>query len=336
LHHYTIKMMNNNTIDYDLTVWSEDDSFFVSNDPSPSQKQNVSPYLSTVEAWDINGMDAFWESLESDFGNDPHFKTEVMYNKVNSQPKVTAISEPNNLDALYLNASTFLSPVSIAPSSPENHSDDQIGEQKFDDTDLVFNLNDGEDLENTSAMDYLNTILASSTSLASDEDIDNTMSTINTMSLYSEEENVNTQSTIELNDYIVENKMPKKVNNKRKSRSSDSDDPIWEPKAKVANNRRGTKRSTLPTEVKKERKKDQNKTAANRYRLKKRAEQQEIEVFQDHEKNINDDLRQSLEKLQMELKVVLPLAQMAFANDPKRMLQLQMLQIRCLKHNLLD
>jgi len=57
-----------------------------------------------------------------------------------------------------------------------------------------------------------------------------------------------------------------------------------------------------------------------------------------HEKfaDVNTELRAQLQKLQMEFKVVFPLAKAAFASDPNRSLQLQMLDIRVLNDELLE
>jgi len=87
---------------------------------------------------------------------------------------------------------------------------------------------------------------------------------------------------------------------------------------------------------KKERKKIQNKSAANRYRMKKRVEQESVEHDMEIQLNANEQLKQALDKLQMEYRVVQPLAEAAFAGDPKRKLALQMLHIRVLRDNLLD
>jgi len=96
------------------------------------------------------------------------------------------------------------------------------------------------------------------------------------------------------------------------------------------------KRSKPSVEVKRERKRSQNKCAANRYRQKKRAEMDGMDKEHQHFADLNGQLRAQLQKLQMEFKVVYPLAKAAFASDPNRSLQLQMLDIRVLNEELLD
>ena len=130
---------------------------------------------------------------------------------------------------------------------------------------------------------------------------------------------------------------PKRVYKRRISNSSnESDDPEWDPKDPKARSNKKSRKSNVPVEVKKLRKKDQNKTAANRYRIKKREEQKLIENLQDNEEKIHEQLQQTLEKLQMEFKVVFPLAKTAFASDPSRLIQLQAIQSRVLNEKLLD
>lgn len=89
-------------------------------------------------------------------------------------------------------------------------------------------------------------------------------------------------------------------------------------------------------ESKRERKRSQNKYAANRYRQKKRAELDGMEKEYNEYAEANATLKAQLQKLQMEFKVVYPLAKAAFASDPNRSLQLQMLDIRVLNGELLE
>jgi len=321
-------------MDLDLALqWSDHDSFFTPNNPQTPislQKEHSTP-LGDEYVWDdIKGMEEFLHSIENDFNNDPQSKIEVMYNKVDSQPEMTSNHmNENNLDALYVNSSTFLSPVSLEPSSPYPPIEDQS--EQLSDATFEFNLNDDE-LEQTSAMELLNEILASSAAPPSDDQIEDTLSS---MYSYDKEVPQSPESIVSEMSQISDYSNKKRKRNKRSLDTDNCDDPNWDPIIKSVGNKR-TKRGGVSVEVKKERKKDQNKTAANRYRLKKKAEQQNVDYLQDEQQKVNDQLKQALEKLQMEFKVVLPLAQAAFAHDPNRMVNLQLIQIRVMKENLLD
>jgi len=99
---------------------------------------------------------------------------------------------------------------------------------------------------------------------------------------------------------------------------------------------KANKRSKSSVNEKRERKRNQNKSAANRYRIKKRVEMESIETVQSEYQKLNQQLTAELEKLQMEFKVVYPLAKAAFTSDPKKTLQLQALDLRVLRDNLLE
>jgi len=124
-------------------------------------------------------------------------------------------------------------------------------------------------------------------------------------------------------DVVVTEGRPKRQT-KRKAREIET---FEKPKAK---------KSKSSNETKRERKRSQNKYAANRYRQKKRAEMDGMEQEYNGYAEANAELKAQLQKLQMEFKVVYPLAKAAFASDPNRSLQLQMLDIRVLNGELLE
>lgn len=211
----------------------------------------------------------------------------------------------------YLDSTAFLSPESLNPLSPEGTlaSDDFV-----DQFDLA-----SQDLNSTSAMTILDEILSSANSTDNEECFDSELD------LQAITEVAKEQPTfVNIN---VETSAPKRRQTKRKS--TESTDSL---EKSVTNNKR--KKSTVSD--KKERKRSQNKSAANRYRIKKRAELESVEDLMETFTKTNVELKAQLQKLQMEFKVVLPLAKAAFATDHNKALQLQMLDIRVLNDNLID
>lgn len=246
--------------------------------------------------WDLHEMKQIWDDLQVDFDNDPHLA--VMSSAVDSRvnPKTG-----HDLDSMYLNTSAFLSPLSMASSSPSSPS--QPMDEHFEHlTNITDEELEREIVSNESAIELLNKILSNDT-------IDG---------------NLNCDDYFE--SHAIESSPQESVKRTSKRKSLESNPTP-----------NSTKRNKANSVVeKKERKKIQNKSAANRYRMKKRVEQESVEQDMEEQVKRHDELKQALEKLQMEYKVVQPLAEAAFASDPKRKLCLQMLNIRVLRDNLLD
>jgi len=159
---------------------------------------------------------------------------------------------------------------------------------------------------------------------------------------------VEVESEGEVEVITQEVKPAKRAYRKRtRSQLEGDDDPVWEPtsdkpKAKSARNGKAkaapkrSRRLSISNDMRKERKKNQNKTAAERYRMKKRAEAMTNEVLENEQLEIRDGLRGKLEKLQMEFNVLLPIAQKAFASDVHRSYRLKMIERNVAKGHLLD
>jgi len=159
---------------------------------------------------------------------------------------------------------------------------------------------------------------------------------------------VEVESEGEVEVITQEVKPAKRAYRKRtRSQLEGDDDPVWEPtsdKPKAKSARKVTakakpkrsRRLSISNEMRKERKKNQNKTAAERYRMKKRAEAMTNEVLENEQLEIRDDLRGKLEKLQMEFNVLLPIAQKAFASDVHRSYRLKMIERNVAKGHLLE
>jgi len=327
-------MMAIEILECDPTVWSDQSFFNVDN--QIQHDCGISSKLGSGEQeWGVQYMKDFLDSLELDFNNEPDFQVEVMPNEVDSQTNLTKAEE---LDMNYLTGTAFLSPISMAPSSPEEQIDDNFDRQLELESDMSYitGITDQtvEDLDNTSAMDILDKILSAHSSDNEDSQEEIFDSAIDAVQYFAE---VTSELNIpQTNREVASSPLTTDVN---ESNGSKRKRQVKRKAAEVDSESRGnkrTKRSIASLTEKKERKKDQNKSAANRYRIKKRAEQETIDVLQSEQNKINEQLRVQLEKLQMEFKVVYPLAKAAFASDPKRNLLLQMLNIRVLKDNLLD
>jgi len=211
----------------------------------------------------------------------------------------------------YLDSTAFLSPQSMEAFSPKT-----LDENPFE-SDLDFAA---QDLNTTSAMTILEEILSSSSANSTDtEDCVDAELDLQSVTEVSKDCLTIDTTLIEMSE-----EKPKRRQTKRKAKE------VSEPKP-TAN-----KRSRKSVNEKKDRKRDQNKSAANRYRIKKRAELESIDDLQTRYSETNEALMAQLQKLQMEFKVVLPLAKAAFAADTNKSLQLQMMDIRVLNNNLLD
>jgi len=340
------------TLELDLANWSvQSESFFTNESENIKNEKEIKSADLSLDIggheWDLNEMDEFWKNLESDFVNDPSLTCEVMTSKVSGQDEKLMDMMLCN-DTLYNSASAFLSPDSIAsqPSSPQTAQtqfEHQIGnvekqstanEKMSEEVDPMLAFLDEE---NTYAMEFLNKILESNAEL---ESLDGSLSPARENEIENE---IEQESELEV--MTPEAVAPKRSNRKRARASSQEDDPVWEPhgntnkRAKASRPVKTTKqgkRGSLSTEMKKERKKDQNKTAANRYRQKKRIEMETVEALENEQLEIRDKLSEKLKNLQMEFKCILPLAQKAFITDSYRMLKLQMIERNVAKGHLMD
>jgi len=313
-----------------LTNWSELEFYSSSN--SQQHVSHSSPKKSAL-SYDYTDLTFdFLDTLESSFANDPLIE-EVMNCKVDSQGlKGNLVSETTADVHPYLNASVFMSPLSTAPSSPNAVMEDeqtQIIEEALNASEFDDVLLKAAEFDETSGMDYFNRIF----------DADLEWNKVHEKQLLSIAESLSDES----NEFMSEGgsgeisthvDSPAKETNKR-ARSSDSDesigDSVWEPVAKpVRKQRRG-----MPPEIKKERKKNQNKNAANRYRLKKRAEQDAVDSLENEQLRIQEQLQKRLEQIQTEYRVVLDLAKNAFRNDPVRSSQVKRSEEKATKHCLI-
>lgn len=266
--------------------------------------------------WDLK---EFWDNFETFFDNDP--QSVVMTKQGMSQSVVGSNSE-YDLDSAYLNTSAFLSPVSLAPSSPSLLNDDTL-EKNASLTDELIET----DLVNNESAIELFKLLLSSSSNSNNNDTEDVVDYVNDSTFI--ENNVCHEEVLA---FAANASKTEKIRGKRKSTDSDSTSTS----ASDTSTGKRRKKGVIPTALKKERKKFQNKSAANRYRMKKRIEQESVEQEKDVVLKQNEELKQTLEKLQMEFKVVYPLAEAAFSGDSKRKLLLQMLHIRVLNNNVLD
>lgn len=92
--------------------------------------------------------------------------------------------------------------------------------------------------------------------------------------------------------------------------------------------RKRARRSKHTPEERIERKKNQNKTAASKYRSKKRGEQKSTEQVLEELETTQKNFSEQLKKLQTEFNVILPLAKAAFVHDSYRQQLLQNLLSR--------
>jgi hypothetical protein len=331
----TIHMMAIEMLESDPTFLS-DQSFFCT-DFQTQHSCDISTKLgSERELWCETDMKEFWDSLETNFNNEPDFELEVMSNKVESQTLSKTKIDPQ-IDINYLDASAFLSPISIAPSSPTEQTVDNIEHLDLE-SDLSFvtditNQSLDEELDSTSAMEILNSILSANSSDNEDSQEEIFDSAVNAVQYFANDSIIAEARPQSRTEIVSNNLMTDFSENNRRKRQVKRKIPDIESESRAP---KGSKRSKASQLEKRERKKDQNKSAANRYRIKKRAEQESIEELQTEEQKHNESLKVQLEKLQMEFNVLYPLAEVAFRADPVRNPKLQLLHIRVLNNNLLD
>jgi len=297
--------MSTEILSFDSALHSPADQSFFSDDCLQTQHcSEITSQLASDE-WlqDFEDIRSFCDGIElSHFNYEPEFSLEAMAKGVDTQYQTKA-------DELidYLDSTAFMSPQSIEPSSPQSIVGSPIEYQ----LDLE---------EDNSAITLLEEILSANSSDSeslSDQCFDSEL---------------NIQCITEVS----------KDSEKGAKTSSTEDRPKRQYKRKLQTNEKiketvkSKKRSKKTPNERRERKRSQNKSAANRYRQKKRAELDVIEHHQDEQEQINNKLKAQLQKLQMEFKVVYPLAKAAFAADSNKALQLQMVDIRVLTDNLLE
>jgi len=294
-------------ISLDSALWPPEQSFF-SND-CPITESYITPQsplvVSSDDNWlqDLEVFRGLCDGLELDLNYEPELTLEAMTKGVD-----TPYQSKANEFADYLDSSAFLSPQSIEAMSPKTLIDDG----------LESGLNFGaEELNTTSAMSILEEIL-SANSTDADEPLDAELDLQSITEVSKDWQSIDSAS-IEV-----------KTTSKRKQVKRKASAPDSETKAKT------NKRSKSSLTEKRERKRSQNKSAANRYRLKKRAELESIDDLVDKYSKQNEELKTQLQKLQMELKVVLPLAKAAFATDANKGAQLRLLDIRLMSDGLID
>ena len=287
------KPMSTEILSFDSALLSPMDQSFTNGCPQTQHCSEITPLASDEWLQDFEDIRSFCNGLELGLDYEPELSLEAMTKEVETQYQSKA---DDIID--YLDSSSFLSPVSIEPSSPQYAEQDN-------------------GLDSETAISLLEEILVanSDNSLASEQSFGSEL----TLPFSPDNED----TPLVADSPVVPEGRPKRQT-KRKSLQIET---IEKPKAK---------KSRTSTVNKRERKRSQNKCAANRYRQKKRAELDGME--QEHNNYMEDNvkLKAQLQKLQMEFKVVYPLAKAAFASDPNRSLQLQMLDIRVLNGELLE
>jgi len=292
----------------DSALSPPDQSFFSDDCPTQhcSDIRPQTPQLASDDYWiqDFDDIRSYYEGLQFGLNNEPEFGLEAM-------PAQADSPDPSKGSDLldYLESTAFLSPVSIAPNSPQTKD---VFDQQLD------------SWNNTTGMAILEEILSANSSDSEvsehcfDSDLNVQYFTDTAIEGPKDSEPIECTS-------VETNERPK-----RRQKRKVNEIEIQLPK------RKATKRSKTSVNEKKERKRSQNKSAANRYRMKKRAELESIEDTEKRFAKDNQELRAQLQKLQMEFKVVYPLAKAAFGSDYNKSLQLQALDLRVLKDNLLE
>lgn len=311
--------MSFETLALDSALWPADQSFFGKNwSDTQSYGTQPSPQLvSSDDQWlqDFEVFTGLCEDIDLDLNYDPQPTLEVMTKEVDNEYRQTKIDEYVD----YLESTAFLSPESLAPHSPEIAVND----------DLELDLT-AQDLNSTSAMTILEEILSSANSSDNENDCFDSELDLQSITEVSKGMEITYSDSTSLEALSP----PKRRQTKRKA--SDAVVKTVVNTATDVTKAVASKRRKSTVLEKKERKRNQNKSAANRYRVKKRAELDSIEDLEQTFAKTNQELKTQLQKLQMEFKVVLPLAKAAFASDANKALQLQMLDIRVLNDNLLD
>jgi len=294
------KQMSTEILSFDSALLSPADQSFFSDDCLQTQHcSEITPQLASDD-WlqDFEDIRSFCDGLELSLNYEPEFTLEAMTKEADTQYQSKA-----NERIDYLDSTAFMSPQSIEPSSPQRIDANLVEHQELD----------------TSAMTLLEEILSANSSdseCLSDQCFDSELSIQCVTEVSKDAETIDSSSS-------GTTKSGAKRQYKRKSQSNDA-------------NIKTNKRSKTTVTERRERKRNQNKSAANRYRQKKRAELDDIEGQQNQYEDVNNELKAQLQKLQMEFKVVYPLAKAAFAADHNKALQLQMLDIRVLTDNLLE
>jgi len=305
-----MSQMSIEILSLDSALSPPDQSFFA-NDCQTQHYSDIRSQTTDLDDDWLQGFDdirTFCDDLEFGLNYEPELTLEAMTKEADTQ------YQTKNDDIIdYLDSTAFLSPVSIEPTSPQR-------------TDVTIDHFEPHlDLSDTSAMTILEEILSSANQNSCEDPSQQCFdSELNVQ--YITEVSKESETIGNVSEELVSLQPNKRQQRKRKS--IDSEPQI--PKAKA------NKRTKTTVTEKKERKRSQNKSAANRYRIKKRAENDSIDGIQKDLSDTNDELKSQLQKLQMEFKVVYPLAKAAFASDPHRALLLQMLDLRVLKENLLE
>jgi len=289
----------NEILSFDSALLSPADQSFFSDDCLQKQHYSeITPLASDDWLQDFDDLKN-WDGFEFSLNNEPELMLEAMTKGADTQ------YQSNDEITDYLDSTAFMSPLSIEPSSPLRNDGSLVEHQEMD---------SGVD---TSAMTLLEEILSANSSdseCLSDQCYDSELS-IQCVTEVSKDSKASVEST------SPPNKAKRQY--KRKSQAMDA-------------NIKPNKRSKTTVTERRERKRNQNKSAANRYRQKKRQELDGIEDQQNQYIEANNRLKEQLQKLQTEFKVVFPLAKLAFASDHNKALQLQMLDLRVLSDNLLE
>jgi hypothetical protein len=314
-----------------------DESFFCTNFQTQHSCDISTKLGSERELWCETDMKEFWDSFEVSFNNEPDFELEVMSNRVESQTLTKTEIEPQ-IDINYLDASAFLSPISIAPSSPTEQTVDNIEHHSDLSSDLSFvtDLTEQsleEELDSTSAMEILNSILSANSSDNEESQEECFHSAVNAVQYFVNDPIIAETRPQTTPQTVSNNLMTDFSANNRRKRQLKRKIPDIESESRAYKSSKRYKPSLLEKKV---RKIVKNKSAANRYRIKKRAEQESIEEIQTEEQKRNESLKIQLERLQMEFNVLYPLAEVAFKADSVRNPKLQLLHIRVLNNNLLE
>jgi len=286
---------------FDSALLSPSEQSLFSNDCFQTQHYSeITPQLGSDE-WllrDYDDIRTFCDGFELSLTNEPELTLEAMTKEadIRFQSKGDDMMD-------YLESTAFMSPLSIEPSSPQTYDGvEQQSDQQMDS--LAITLLEEILSANSSDSEYL-----------SDQCFDSELNIQSVTEVSKESQKKESLS--------LESKVSPKRQYKRKVQTIDET---------IKTNKKSKKTVT----ERRERKRTQNKSAANRYRQKKRAELDGIEMEQNQYVETNTRLKAQLQKLQMEFKVVFPLAKAAFAADPNKSLQIQMLDLRVLNKNLLE
>jgi len=293
------KQMSTEILSFDSALLSPADQSFFSDDCLQTQHCSEITSQLASDDWlqDFEDIRTFCDGLELDLNYEPELTLEAMEKEVETENE----SKANEIFD-YLDSTAFLSPLSIEPSSPQSIADSPVDHK----------LDSGVD---TSAMTLLEELLSANSS----------DSEYNSDQCFESELNIQSITEVSKDSDMAEESDSKPTPKRQYKRKAND----------LTEKKTNKRRKTTLTE-RRERKRNQNKSAANRYRQKKRQEIDGIESQQNELEDINNQLKAQIQKLQMEFKVVYPLAKAAFASDHKKALQLQMLDIRVLTDNLLE